>query len=41
MAQEVKEFRGIENLVVAEVTKDASDEITFGAVEKLAAILWK
>lgn len=38
MGQEVKEFRGIENLVVAEVTKDASDEITFGAVEKLAGV---
>ena len=38
MAQEIKEFRGVENLVVAEVTKDASDEITFGAVEKLAGV---
>ena len=38
MGQEVKEFRGIENLVVAEVIKDASDEITFGAVEKLAGV---
>ncbi len=38
MAQEIKEFRGVENLVVAEVTKDASDAITFGAVEKLAGV---
>lgn len=38
MAQEIKEFRGVENLVVAEVTKDASDEITFGTVEKLAGV---
>ncbi len=38
MGQEIKEFRGVENLVVAEVTKDASDAITFGAVEKLAGV---
>ena len=38
MGEKIKEFRGIENLVVAEVTKDESDEITFGAVESLAGV---
>lgn len=35
---EVKEYRGIRGLVYAEVTKDASDEITFGEVKELVPV---
>lgn len=38
MNEKIKEFRGVEHLVVAEVTKDAADEITFGVVEDLAGV---
>lgn len=37
-AVEVKEFRGVRHAVYAEVTKDTSEEITFGAVKSLAGI---
>lgn len=34
----VEEFRGTDNLVIAEITKDDLDGITWGAVEKLAPV---
>lgn len=34
----VEEFRGTDNLVIAEITKDDIDGITWGAVEKLAPV---
>lgn len=38
MAEKEKEFRGIENLVFAEVTKDDADNYTCGAVKALAPV---
>ena len=38
MAQDIKEYRGIENLVYAEVTKDDASEYTCGTVKSLAGV---
>lgn len=37
-AVEVKEFRGVRHAVYAEITKDTSEEITYGVVKSLAGV---
>ena len=38
MSEKAKEFRGIENLVFAEITEDTADNYTCGTVEALAPV---